>query len=475
MCLASRPKYPQRNAERTKLTEAVCAEIEYWLMENAKRRQTGMRKQCLKRQDIHRALLEKGFNISYSSVCKYIQRRKMEKARKPKDVFVKQYYEPGEECEFDWGEVKLRIDGKPVTFTMAVFALCHSEGRWAYLFRHQDNLAFMESHRNFFHDVHGVPHMMVYDNMKVAVILKPDGKQPTETLLRMETFYGFRHRFCNARAGWEKGHVERSVDYVRGRAFTTRVDFASISDAQIWLSRICDNINNETGSIATGDKREALRRDMDALLHFPGDFGCFDLLQCTVDKQSTISVKNCHYSVPDHLVGQTVIVLLYSERIRIYDTSHKLMAEHERSYRNGSWTFDINHYINTLMKKPGALKGSLALRQMPAKMQELFRVHFADNGKDFLRMLKYCKDNRHDYTDILDAVKKIRMRGARHLSFDQIKVALETHDTAPLMFADSQKTDAFLEIEMGCGDVLSQLDGMMNATDKTNDERRYVS
>ena len=68
---------------------------------------------------------------------------------------------------------------------MAVFALCHSEGRWAYLFRHQDNLAFMESHRNFFHDVHGVPHTMVYDNMKVAVILKPDGKHPTETLLRM--------------------------------------------------------------------------------------------------------------------------------------------------------------------------------------------------------------------------------------------------------------------------------------------------
>ena len=140
----------------------------------------------------------------------------------------KQYYEPGEDCEFDWGEVKLRIGDKPVTFTMAVFALCHSEGRWAYLFRHQDNLAFMESHRNFFHDVHGVPRTMVYDNMKVAVILKPDGKKPTETLLRMCAFYVFGYRFCNARAGWKKGHVERSVDYVRGRAFTTRVDFDSI-------------------------------------------------------------------------------------------------------------------------------------------------------------------------------------------------------------------------------------------------------
>jgi len=278
ICLAKRPVYSVRKTERTRLTDDVCNEIEYWLHENAKRRQTGMRKQCLKRQDIHRVLVEKGFDISYSSVCKYIQRRKHEKANKTKEAFIKQYYNPGDECEFDWGEVKLRIGGKLVTFTMAVFALCHSEGRWAYLFRHQDNLAFMESHRIFFHDVHGVPHIMVYDNMKVAVILKPDSKQPTDTLLRMHAFYGFDWRFCNARAGWEKGHVERSVDYVRGRAFTTRIDFDSIEAAQQWLTRICHIINNERGSIATGDKQVALRRDLECLLHFPGDFGCFDLL-----------------------------------------------------------------------------------------------------------------------------------------------------------------------------------------------------
>lgn len=311
-----------------------------------------MRKQCLKKQDIHRALIEKGFNISYSSVCKYIQQRKQEKTKKQKDVFVKQYYEPGQECEFDWGEVKLRIDGKPVTFTMAVFALCHSEGRWAYLFRHQDNLAFMESHRNFFHDVHGVPHTMVYDNMKVAVILKPDGKQPTETLLRMHAFYGFDWRFCNARAGWDKGHVERSVDYVRGRAFTTRIDFNSIEDAQRWLKRISNNINSESGSIATGNKQEALRRDVECMLHFPGDFGCFDLLQCEADKQSSISVMGCLYYVPDYLARERVLVQLYSEKIRIYDTSHKKVAEHERSYSYSNATaFSSSFYVTTYNKE----------------------------------------------------------------------------------------------------------------------------
>ena len=84
ICLARKPKYPSRKTERTRLTDPVCSEIEYWLQENAKRRQTGMRKQCLKKQDIHRALIEKGFHISYSSVCKYIQQRKAEKSKKPK-------------------------------------------------------------------------------------------------------------------------------------------------------------------------------------------------------------------------------------------------------------------------------------------------------------------------------------------------------------------------------------------------------
>lgn len=66
ICLAYRPRYSTRHAERTKLKEAVWTEIDYWLHENARRRQTEMRKQSLKRQDIHRALTGKDFNISYS-------------------------------------------------------------------------------------------------------------------------------------------------------------------------------------------------------------------------------------------------------------------------------------------------------------------------------------------------------------------------------------------------------------------------
>lgn len=125
------------------------------------------------------------------------------------------------ECEFDWGEVKLCIEGRKEVLTMAVFISPHSKGRRTYIFHRQDTLAFMESYSNFFRQVHRAPYVMVYDNMKVAVALVEKKKSATETLQRMASFYKFQWRFCNAHAGWEKGDVERSIDYVRGCSFAT--------------------------------------------------------------------------------------------------------------------------------------------------------------------------------------------------------------------------------------------------------------
>lgn len=54
------PRYKPREYVPRVLLKPVTDEIDKWLKENDKRRSSGMRKQCLKRQDIHRQLLEKG-------------------------------------------------------------------------------------------------------------------------------------------------------------------------------------------------------------------------------------------------------------------------------------------------------------------------------------------------------------------------------------------------------------------------------
>jgi len=461
--LVTEPRYKAGQRPSRSLTSDVVAEIDKWLSENDRRRSKGMRKQCLNAKDIHRQLLEKDMAVSYSSVCKYISKVKAteHKPRPSKDVFIRQEYEAGIECEFDWGEVKLDIRGEQTKFTMAVFTFCHSNGRYAYIFRHQDTLALMEAHRNFFREVGGVPEMMVYDNMRVAVIFDDKSKKPTLTMQRLTNFYRFAFRFCNARAGWEKGHVERSVEVVRSRAFKPRTTFASIEEAQEWLSRICRQMNGEAGSMSTRGKVFKLQEDLAALMPYPGEIGCFELVECNVDKLSTIVYRYSHYSVPDALVGQRVFVKVYSEKLVIYDSARKKVAEHERSYLKNDWKVDINHFLNTLQRKPGAIAGSTALKQMPVRMQDLYRIHFKDCGRDFISLIKFAGENGFTYDDIITAASSVRRRGAQRLSLDQLKVALQAFRSKESISETARNSDEYLEIAIGADDILNQLSSMM--------------
>jgi len=77
--------------------------------------------------------------------------------------------------------------------------------------------SFLDAHVKFFNKVGGVYKTIVYDNMKVAVakFVSRTEKEPTEDLLKLSMYYRFKYRFCNAKRGNEKGHVEKSVEYIR--------------------------------------------------------------------------------------------------------------------------------------------------------------------------------------------------------------------------------------------------------------------
>ena len=90
------------------------------------------------------------------------------------------------------------------------------------------------------------------------------------------------------------------------------------------------------------------------------------------------------------------------------------------------------------------------------KKEQILHYHRID-GLSLREIARKTGLNRKTVT----RYRQIRMRGARHINFDQIKVALETRDAAPLTFTDSQRTDAFLKIEIESEDVLAQLDGIM--------------
>lgn len=237
---------PQR--ERTKLDARARQYIEDRLEDNKRKIAEGNRKQCMDLQRIWEILCEEmGYTFCYSTVTAYARQYALRQApKKSKECYIRQYHPAGEECQFDWGDVKLKINGKAVTVRMAVFTLPHSNYRKAYLFIREHTLAFKESHRNFFHDIGRIPKRMVYDNMKVAVkAFVGTEKEPTDALLDLSSFYGFEYRFCNARSGNEKGNVEESVKVVRGEVFSVRDEFDSLQEAQEYLDKGCERLNGK--------------------------------------------------------------------------------------------------------------------------------------------------------------------------------------------------------------------------------------
>lgn len=71
--------------------------------------------------------------------------------------------------------------------------------------------------------------------------------------------------FLYARAGWEKGHVERRVEYVRRKAFSVLLRFDSLEESQNQLSTTCKRINTEEGSSATVGKKSKLEIELAAI------------------------------------------------------------------------------------------------------------------------------------------------------------------------------------------------------------------
>lgn len=414
------PKYDSSNRKKYKLTENIIEKIKFHLKENEIKRATGQSKQQKKKIDIYEALDNEGYDISYTTVCNTITNL----LNKGAEAYIKAEYDYGDMCEFDWGEAKLYIGDDLKTFQMAVFASAKGNYRYSRLFPKQDTICFQESHSLFFEHVGKVYRTMVYDNMKVAVkkFIGPTEKEPTEALLKMSIYYGFKYRFCNARAGNEKGHVERSVEYVRRKAFAFRDRFGSLEEANEYLQSICNNLNLKTQSYNEGKSAlEILEVEREYMLPKMPTFDAARVEEPRVDKYSTIAINTCHYSVPDKYVGKMLLVKIYSSKIFCYYDCKKI-AEHDKKYGFNEWSIKIEHFLMTLKKKPGALASSTAMLQADPRLQNIYQNHYIKREKEFIELLLVI--NEKSIEDVVAAIETLRKISPLDISTEKIKAII---------------------------------------------------
>ena len=84
-----------------------------------------------------------------------------------------------------------------------------------------------------------------------------------------------------------------------------------------------------------------------------------------VDTKGRVCVRQSFYSVPVGLARREVLVRLGGQRFEVV-AAGRVVAAHERSLHKGSEDLVLDHYLEILERKPGALPGSTALAQARA-------------------------------------------------------------------------------------------------------------
>lgn len=377
--IVSKPKYNSASRVRRKITEEFLNALKKILDEEAqKERILGTNKQALTKLQIHELLKQQGFNVSYSSVANEISKIK----NSGKECFIRQEYGFGDRLEYDFGEVKLVINGVLRKYYIAVLSSPAGNFRWCYLYDNCKKEVFMDSHVRFFKMIGGVWKEIVYDNMRnvVSKFIGKNEKELNEDLVKMSMYYGFDINVTNAFSGNEKGYVEGSVKYLRNKIFATNYKFNSEESAIEYMESKLMKLNEES-------------KIEEEKLHLKTVKPPLELANITtsvVNKYGFIQVENNFYSVPEYLIGQRVTSKIYYNKIIIY-SNYEYVCEHKKIDGEKKISADIRHYLKTLSQKPGALKNSYVLKSNPI-LRTIYNKYYIQKPKQFIQIITENKE-----------------------------------------------------------------------------------
>lgn len=329
------------------------------------------------RRIFERLVDEHGARVSYSTVVGYVGHRRPQIEAEARDRagvlegFVPQTHEPGRDAEVDFGDVWLQLAGALARCHLFTLRLSCSGKAVHRCYASQGQEAFFEGHVAAFDILGGVPCGLIrYDNLKPAVHRVCFGRSRIESQrwIAFRSHYGFDAFYClpGKEGAHEKGGVEGEVGRFRRRWFVPVPQVGSLEEFNAYLAEAdaaedARHIDGRAASIGAGFAVE-----VPLLGPLPDEpFDCALSLSARVDRYARVSVRQCRYSVPARLIGARVRVRLSASAVEVFDGSARV-ATHPRLVARGGEHLVLDHYLEVLAGKPGALAGSTPLAQARA-------------------------------------------------------------------------------------------------------------
>jgi transposase len=333
---------------------------------------------------------ERGVEVSERQVRRYVRERRRALGDVVDEVFVPLCHEPGAEAEVDWGEATVVIGGVPTRVFLFLMRACFSGACFVQAHRRETQQAFLEGHVEAFEFFGGVFSLVRYDNLRSAVakVLKGRRRVEADRFVALRSHYLYESSFTRPgkEGSHEKGGVEGEVGRFRRAHLVPVPEVSSLRELNEALAVACVADLGRTIRGRPETVGQALAREVELLRALPSEpFDAAEHAGPRVDSKALVTVRQNQYSVPVSLAGLRVAARIGAREVAFLHDGREV-ARHPRLDGRFGVSARLDHYLELLALKPGALARSLALRQerergqWPACFDEFWQAIEARRG-----------------------------------------------------------------------------------------------
>jgi len=348
-------------------------------------------------QVIHRLLLQRGIEVSESTVRRWIHRRF---PRLPKPVIVRSTI-PGEAMEVDFGYLGVFREQSSGRLRKAWFfsgRLRHSRRVYRQVVLEQNQGTFFRCHINAFEFFGGVPCKVVPDNLKAAVVRASiEAPLVNRAYRSLAEHYGFLISPCPPARPELKGGVESDVKYVKRNflpLFNDRQKQRGHSpglleelggELERWNAEVCDP--HIVQKVGRSPLQIFEQEEVTALKALPTSrWDPVIYKEAAVGPDWRVQFQKAFYSVPYRLIGTRVLVMGNGSIVRIYHEGEEVTM-HLRATRDWEYVWKAEHAPPQMEQYLAAsTQGLLAwASRLGPSVAELMQAILADKAVDGLR------------------------------------------------------------------------------------------
>jgi transposase len=347
--------------------------------------------------------------------------------RPPAEAYLRLRCLPGEQAQVDWGHFGHLEIGRARRLLMAfVMVLSHSRQIFLRFFPDARMENFLRGHVAAFTGWNGVPRVLLYDNLKSAVLeRRGEAIRFHPILLGFAGHYRYEPRPVAIGRGNEKGRVERAIRYVRDAFFAAR-SFTGLDDLNAQADAWCHGPAADRRCPDEPERtvRQVFADEAPRLLALPDNPAPLRVA-VSVGKTPYVRFDLNDYSVPHPYVRRILTVLADPHEVRIADGAD-ILARHRRSYDKGAQIEDPAHIRGLVDDKRAARQHSANDRlaqAAPASQTLLMRAaeRSANLGAITAALARLLE--RYGAAALQDAILEALLRGTPHPN--AVRLALE--------------------------------------------------